>query len=130
MSLYILRSRESDFGAAFRVRGTIGQKVSLGDQVLALRLVLLDQLLGVLARVDGRRIQFSSLQMQLRRLFVLHAGGLHFRRHFEHAAGAGTVRGTALHIHRIVHRIAEVSVLITDVVQIVLYVERLLQVQD
>lgn len=99
----------------------------MGITVLALGLVLLDQLLSILPRVDGRRVQFSPLQMQLRWLLVLYAGGLHLRRHFEHTSGAGAVRRAALHIHRVVHWITEIPVLIGNVVQVVLHVERFLQ---
>lgn len=64
--------------------------------------------------------------MQLRWLFVLYAGGLHLRRHFVHTAGTGAVRRAALHVHRIVHWVTEISVLIGNVVQVVLHVERFL----
>lgn len=64
--------------------------------------------------------------MQLRWLLVLYAGGLHLRRHLEHTAGAGAVRRPALHIHRVVHWITEIAILIANVVQVVLHVERLL----
>lgn len=67
--------------------------------------------------------------MQLRRLFVLYARGLHLRRHLEHAAGTGAVRRAALHIHRVIHWITEIAVLIANVVQVVLHVERFLQTQ-
>lgn len=116
--VYILRSRQTCRSAFEFEKHNRKQKL-----ILALGLVLLDQLLGVLARVDGRRVQFSPLQMQLRGLFVLHARGFHLCRCFVHVTNAGTVCGTALHIHRVVHRIAEVSVLIGDIVQIIFYVE-------
>jgi len=61
---------------------------------------------------------------------VLYAGGFHFCRHFVHTAGAGAVCSTTLHIHRVVHRVAEVSILIGHVVQVVFHVQRFLRARN
>lgn len=94
----------------------------------AIGLIFFAEMLFVCARMDRRRVELSFYKVRLEHLLVLYAGRFHFDRYLTCSARTGTVYGSGLvSIHRVVHRLIEISVPVVYVIQIVCDVKELLK---